>query len=516
MLYKWRTLGIVAIGSLMGAIDGTVVIIAFPEIGRDLNASLVTMVWVLMVYILLGTALVLSLGRLADMKGRKRLYATGFMVFVAGSALCGVAQTGEWLIAARALQGVGGAMLFANSFALLSDAFPPEERGRAFGLNTVVWATGAIVGIAVGALILSVASWRWIFWINVPIGIVGIFLAFRYLRESVTPNPRDTFDFPAAGLFTGALACILFGITESLLVGWSAPISYGFLVLGLVLLVGFVLWEEFASRDPILPLGLFKNWLFSASLLASVLQGLAIFATNLLLMVYYQEVLGVPVLSAAVILLPLSIALALVSPLGGRLSDRFGARVVSTVGLVIQGIALLLFSTIDPSTPLSAVAGYEAMLGVGGGLFFPANTAAIMGGVDRAHYGVASGVMMTLRNSSMTLSYAFALIALSSALPAGFVGGIFLGGGAGSSALTPAEFQAAFLSGMSLAFHVMAALVFAAAVFSALRGRERRIGEARPLGRRTTVRHPYVYDAGSGPVAGPDGTTPAPAPARSG
>ncbi|MCI4317959.1 MAG: MFS transporter, partial [Thermoplasmata archaeon] len=463
---------------LMGAIDSTVLIIAFPQIARDLSANLVSMVWVIMIYILMGTALILSLGRVADMKGRKKLYNAGFVVFVIGSALCGLAQSGLELVIFRGLQGVGGAMLLANSFALLSDAFPASERGRAFGINSVVWGSGSIFGIVLGGFILTVTSWRWIFWINVPIGITATILAAVVLRESITPNPKDTFDFPAAILFTTGLATFLFGITEGILTSWTDPLALVPLLLSIPLLVSFVIWEWKISRDPILPFSLFRSWLFTASLAASVLQGIAIFATNFLLMVYFQGIRGVSVLNAAYLLVPLSVTLGIVGPIGGRFSDRYGARVLSTSGLLIQGAVLLLFSTITAGTPLWVVATYEAVLGIGGGLFFPANTAAIMGGVPRARYGVASGVMMTLRNSSMALSFALGLVALTSQLPSG-TGAILFGGAFTPQVLahlnlTPTQLNTVFLNGMHLAFRLSAAMVLGAALFSALRGQETR------------------------------------------
>ena len=497
MQYKWRALGIVGIGSLMGAIDGTVLIIAFPAIARDLSASLVAMVWVLMIYILMGTALVLSLGRVADMKGRKRLYNAGFAVFVVGSALSGLAQTGPELVAFRGLQGIGGAMLVANSFAILSDAFPPSERGRAFGINSVVWGTGSVFGIVLGGLILTVTTWRWIFWINVPIGIAATVLAAYFLRESVTPNPRETFDFVASGLFTAGLAAFLFGVTEGILGGWGSTEAVTPIVLAVPLLLAFGLWEWKVSRDPILPFGIFRRWLFSASLAASVLQGIALFATNFLLMVYFQGILGIDVLTAAYLLVPLSVTLGIVGPLGGRLSDRYGARILSTVGLVVQAGVLLLFATVTAATPLALVALYEGLLGVGGGLFFPANTSAIMGGVPRQRFGIASGVMMTLRNSSMALSFALALVALTSQLPGGVAGALF--GGAftpqlvAGLGLSSGQLDAVFLQGMHLAFRASALCVGAAAVFSALRGREAR---TEAVWVRHRERHPpRVYPA---------------------
>ncbi|HKV90108.1 MAG TPA: MFS transporter [Thermoplasmata archaeon] len=511
MDFKNRTLAIVSVGSLMGAIDGTVLIIAFPAIARDLSASLAEMVWAIMIYTLMGTALVLSLGRISDMKGRKRMYNAGFVAFIVGSALCGLATDGLLLVAYRGIQGVGGAMLVANSFAILSDVFPPNERGKAFGIISVVWGTGSVVGIGLGGLILSFASWRWIFWINVPIGIAGTLLAFAYLRESVVPNPKDEFDLPAAALFTAGLAVLLLGITEGILNGWAAPITVDPLIASVPLLVGFLLWEGFVSKDPILPFDLFKSWLFSASLMAAVLQGIALFSTSFLLMVYFQGIRGVPVLTAAYLLIPLSATLGIVGPLAGRISDRAGARVVSTIGLLLQGSVLLAFSTLEGSTPLWVVAAYEAALGVGGGLFFPANTSSVMSGVPRPRYGVASGVMMTLRNSSMALSFVVGLVALTASLPAGTSAAIFGGTltpqAVAALGLTPTGLDHVFLEGMRSVFRVAAGLVFASAIFSALRGREHRAG-ATVIGRVRSVREPVLAGgpeefAGPTPSAGP-------------
>jgi EmrB/QacA subfamily drug resistance transporter len=500
--FKWKVLGVVSVGSLMGAIDSTVLIVAFPSIARDLSASLAEMVWAIMIYTLMGTTLVLSLGRISDMKGRKKMYNAGFVVFVVGSALCALANNGLELVLFRGLQGIGGAMLVANGFAILSDVFPPNERGRAFGMISVVWGVGSVFGIGAGGLILTVADWRWIFWINVPIGIAATALAFLVLRESVVPNPKDTFDLPAAVLFTAGLSAFLLGITEGILNGWTAPITVWPLLGSIPLLVAFVLWEGYYSQDPILPFELFRSWLFSASLMAAVLQGIALFATNFLLMVYFQGIRGVPVLTAAFLLIPLSATLSVFGPLGGRFSDRYGARIVSTVGLLIQAGVLFAFATITPSTSLWVVAGYEAVLGVGGGLFFPANTSAVMSGVPKPRYGVASGVMMTLRNSSMALSFAVALVALTASLPAGtsaaIFGGTFSAQSASHLGYSANQLVSVFVGGMHTVFLVAGTLVAAAAVFSILRGREYRAGET-VVGHVRTVREPLRGDDARSP-----------------
>jgi EmrB/QacA subfamily drug resistance transporter len=503
MQYKWTALAVVGLGTLMGSIDSTVLIIAFPQIARDLSASLTQMVWVIMIYVLMSTAFVLSFGRVADLKGRKRLYLAGFLVFTIGSALCGISQTGDQLIAARALQGIGGSLLVANSFAILADAFPVTERGRAFGINAVIWSCGGIFGIVLGGFILTVTTWQWIFWINVPIGAFSIVLGYLALRESSSGSAHETFDFPAAVLFTGALSSLLLGVTEGIVLSWSNPFCWAFLLLALPLFVGFVVWELQVSSDPILPFTLFRNWIFTASLTVSILQGLGIFAINFLLMVYFQGIRGVSVLTAAYLLVPLSVALALLGPVGGRLSDAYGARIVSTVGLLIQAGVLVLLAGLSPTTPLWVVAVYEGIYGVGGGLFFPANTAAIMSSVPRERYGVASGAMMTFRNGAMAMSFVVALVALTASLPSGtaaiLFGGAFTPVVLASLHLTLAQLDVAFLHGMRTAFLLAAGLVVTSAAFSIVRGREHRV-EAGPGARRVAVRSPILHEVRTPPA----------------
>jgi EmrB/QacA subfamily drug resistance transporter len=511
MDYKWTALGVVGLGTLMGSIDSTVLIIAFPAIATDLSASLTQMVWVIMIYVLMSTAFVLSFGRVADLKGRKRLYLVGFLVFTVGSALCGVARSGDELIAARALQGIGSSLLVANSFAILADAFPVRERGRAFGINAVVWSIGGISGVVLGGFILSVTTWQWIFWINVPIGAVAIVLGYVALRESASGGAHETFDFPAAIFFTAALSSLLLGVTEGIVLTWSNPLAWVPLLVALPLLAAFVIWELRVSADPILPFSLFRRWVFTASLTVSILQGLGIFAINFLLMIYFQGIRHIPVLTAAYLLVPLSVTLALLGPVGGRLSDRYGARIVSTIGLLIQAGVLLLLAGLASTTPLWVVAAYEGLYGIGGGLFFPANTAAIMSSVPRERYGVASGAMMTFRNGAMAMSFVVALVALTASLPSGtaaiLFGGAFTPSILARLHLTLAQLDTAFLSGMRTAFLVAAGLLFASAGVSIARGREGS-SESESAGRRWAVRGPVRTPPASPipPSSGPDGT----------
>jgi len=217
MQYKWSALSVTSVGALMAAVDSTVVLLALYPIAENLRSDFVTMVWVIIAYLLVNTALVLSLGRLADMYGRKKMYNVGFVVFTIGSALCGLAFTGISLVGFRVIQGAGAALLTANSFAILSEAFPRNEMGKAFGVNSIVWGIGAVLGIVLGGVIITFTSWRLIFLINVPIGIFATIWAHHTLRESAKSSKKESFDLPAALTFTIGLLCVLLAASRTIM-----------------------------------------------------------------------------------------------------------------------------------------------------------------------------------------------------------------------------------------------------------------------------------------------------------
>ncbi len=265
-------LAVVMTGVMIAAVDTTIVILALPEIERGLRVSLSSVIWVIIGYLLVVTLLASQVGRLGDMFGRVRMYETGFVVFIVGSALCALSWNESSIIIFRLIQGVGGALVSANSGAVIADLFPPERRGRAYGFNGIGWSLGAVLGIVLGGLIVTYVSWRWIFWINVPIGVGAVALALRVLHDS---GARERRRLDVAGMVTVGMA--LFGIlwavtnlaTESL-----NPTLLGFGIGGILLLVAFVFIER-GRAEPMVHLSLFKIPTMSASLLAALFQGLA-------------------------------------------------------------------------------------------------------------------------------------------------------------------------------------------------------------------------------------------------
>ena len=471
MEYKWKAFSVTSVGSLMSAVDSTIVLLALVPIAEELSSDYVTMVWVVIAYILANTALVLSLGRLADMYGRKRMYNFGFVVFIIGSALCGFSTSGPTLVGFRALQGVGAAMLAANSFAILSEAFPKNERGRAFGATSIVWGSGTILGIILGGVIITYTSWRLIFLINVPIGIFGTLWAYRTLQTAGNSVRKRSFDFPATLSFTLGLISLLLGVTWGLIYSWTSLTTLFSTAVSPFFFMFFAYWEAKRSKDPVVDFTFFRNRVFTLSIITAMIQSLALFSVNFLLLFYLEGIAGLDVLTASYLIIPMALTSSIVGPFAGRLSDRVGARVVASIGLLVQMIVLLMLGRLTASTTLLQVAVIEALYGVGSGLFWPANTSAIMAASPPESYGVASGIMNTFRNSGMVMSFALALTALSGAIPTETIYQLFIGTFSGT--LAP-DYATAYLGGQSLAFELSAGLIVVAAAFSLARGKENR------------------------------------------
>ena len=478
MEYKWKALSVTSTGAMMAAVDSTVVLLALFPMAADLKSDFVTMVWVVIAYLVVNTAMVLSLGRLADMYGRKSLYNIGFAIFTVGSALCGFAPNGLSLVAFRVIQGIGAALLTSNSFAILSEAFPRSETGRAFGLQSIVWGLGNIVGIILGGVIITYTTWRWIFLINIPIGIFGTVWAYRTLRTVKPEGKRGSFDIPAAASFTTGLLLLLVGVTWGLLYSWRDSTTIAALVLSPAFFAAFVIWEGRYSVDPILDFDFFRNRVFTFSIMAAMLQFLALFSVNFLLIFYLEGITGLSALTASYLIIPFAVANAALGPIGGLLSDRFGFRSVSAVGTLVLLGALLLFSQLTVSTTLLQIGGIEAASGIGLAFFWPANTSAIMSSTPPARYGVGSGAMNTFRSTGMVLSFALSLTAATSVIPAGVVYRLFIGNLSGK---LPPSLAASYLSGQSYAFEISAALVAVAFVFVLLAGGGRPNDAPRPL-----------------------------------
>ncbi|MGC9210016.1 MAG: MFS transporter [Acidilobus sp.] len=491
MEYKWKALSVTSVGTLMSAIDSTVVLLALVPIAEDLHTDYVTIVWIVVAYLLANTSLVLTLGRLGDSYGRKRIYNLGFVVFTVGSLLSALAVTGLQLVVFRAVQGVGAAMMVSNSLAIISEAFPVTERGRALGINSIVWSSGNIVGIILGGVIITYTTWRWIFLINVPIGIFGTIWAYVTLRETKANRSVEPFDVPAALLFTTGVLALQLGVTYGLLRGWTDAYTLASFIASPPLLAGFALWELYKAKDPIIDLRLFsRNRMFTASIFTATVQSLAMFAVNFLLLFYLEGIFGLPVLTASYLIIPMAVVNMVSGPIGGRLTDRLGPRPVATAGLIIQGVALYLLASMTINTPLWLVALVEGIYGLGGGLFWPSNTAAVISSAPRERYGTASGMLTTFRNTGMIMSFAVSLTAVTAALPPSYVYQLFVGT---LTSRLPLRLELSYLSAQAFSYHISLALLALATVLSALRS-SGRLGR-HPLGLRADIKGVQANEA---------------------
>jgi len=458
-------------GVLMTAVDTTIVVLALPEIQRSLHVALGAVIWVIISFLLVITLLATQVGRLGDMFGRVRMYETGFAVFVIGSLLCAMAWDEVSIIVFRIVQGIGGALVMANSGAVIADLYPRERRGRAYGFTSLGWTIGAVLGVVLGGLIVTYISWRWIFWINVPTGAVAIVIALRVLRDR---GERTRQRLDPLGMLTLGLG--LFGVLWAITKLANGPFdasTAGFLIGG-VLLIGVFVLIEARVPAPMLPLRIFKVPTMTGSLLASMFQGLASFAVLFLLLMYLQGPRGLSPIHASLLLLPGYLLSTVVTLFAGRLSDKRGPVLPATLGLALQVVSLLLYAQLTNATPLWWIVCIGIINAAGASLFFPANSSAIMKAAPPDMFGIASGMMRTFSNIGMVFSFAVAILVASRSISRQLAFAIFVG-----TTSLHGQVADAFTTGLHAAFYVSVAFMVMAAILSALRGRGERVTASR-------------------------------------
>ncbi|MDG6908957.1 MAG: MFS transporter [Nitrososphaerota archaeon] len=469
--YERVAIIIVMMGVLMSAVDTTAVVLGLPVMMRDLSSNVLSMIWVIMAYLLIITILGTQVGKLGDIFGRVRMYNLGFGVFTAGSLLCGLSATGPEIIGFRVVQGLGGALISSNSGAIIADTFPAHRRGRAFGITGFGWSAGAILGILVGGAFVTFLSWRYIFFINVPIGVVATVVGYLVLRDK-TARVKSTIDVLGMLLFGSGLFFLLTALTDVTGSGLTIS-SEAELAASVPLLIGFVVWERHCS-SPLLDLSLLRRRVLTASMSAAFFQSLASFAVLFLVIMYLQGPRGLSPWDASLYLIPGYVLGGTVAPFAGRLSDRLGARVVASVGLVLQSLGIVAYSTLALGTPLYTVVLASVLNGAGSSAFFPANSSAVMASAPQRSYGMASGLLRTFSNVGMVSSFAVALLIAALSIPRQLAFEIFLGVTQISGGLSQA-----FVDGMHSALLASISLLAVALVLSVLRGKEARTEVAR-------------------------------------
>ncbi len=382
-------------GIFLGTIDGSIVNAALPTLEREFDTSFASVQWIVLGYLLVLATLTLSVGRLGDMTGKRPIYTAGFAVFTVASTLCGLAPGVGWLIGFRIVQGIGSAMIFALGFAILTEAFPPSERGRALGLAGSIVSIGVAIGPAAGGLIIDSLSWRWIFLVNLPIGILGTWTAWRFVPD-VAAKGGERFDFSGAAAFCVGLLSMMLGLTLAQELGFTDPAVVGLLAGSAVALTGFVAIERRVAH-PMLDLTLFRNRLLSANLFTGWLVFVALAGFLVLAPFYLQDVLGYDIRTMGLLLAAAPISLGIVSPISGSISDRVGPRPVLAAGLVVLVLGYFGLTTLSLETTTASWLLLAIPVGIGIGVFQSPNNSAVMGAVPPHRLGVTSGMLTITR-----------------------------------------------------------------------------------------------------------------------
>lgn len=464
--YKWTALSVTSLGMLMGVLNASSLIIALPTMMVKLHTDLFGIMWVLISYTLLMTVLAPAWGRLADIHGRKKLYVYGLAVFTIGSLLCGLAANISQLIAFRVVQAVGGSMLVANGTIIVTDAFRRSELGKAMGVISMIMAAAFVVGPILGGF-LTLIDWRLNFFFNVPFGIATTVWAHIKLRDVAELPKGETFDFKGMALFTIAFMASMIYLTAGFVFGLTAPPMLLALVIAIICFAAFLHVEKSAAF-PLMDLKLFKIRIFSFGQLSNLLNSIARGAVMMLLILFFQGPRGYDPLTASILTIPLAVGLAITGPIGGMLSDKYGSRLISTVGLVISLAGLLGLSAMHYDTPYWILAVWMFINSFGSGLFQPPNTSAIMSSVAPERRGLASSMRAFFNSAGMALSMGLAFPMIMGTISITEMMDMFVVGGAHM----PVAVQEAFTAGIIRVFLLSSIITVPAIIVSAMRGKE--------------------------------------------
>ena len=466
MKYQWVVLTVTTVGVLMDGIDSRIVIIGLPQVAAALNADVEQAIWFTQSYVLVGTIVLLLIGRVTDIVGRVRIYTTGFAIFTIGSALTSLSQNPEQFILWRGVQGLGVAMLFINSVAMIVDATPRKDLGLSLGVNQIAFRFGAMAGLTLSGLILSFFDWRALFYVNIPIGLFGTFWAHHRLKEVAKVEKKSPVDWLGFASFSISITSFLLALTYDAYGLSEQLVVYTLLTTSAVTLAIFILYER-RQAYPLLDMSLLRIREFTGGVIAQLLNAIAWGAFLLLLSLYYQLVLGMSPLAAGIAILPFDAAFLIVGPLSGRLSDRFGHMPFTTSGLALGSFALYLFSTMTTATPVSTVIIHQMLVGAGMGLFVSPNISSIMGSVPENRRGIASAFRATFFQVGYVISLNAAVLIMTFVVPYQTITQVI-------SAVNPISITSSdkllFMKGLSTTYFWLAIVNVAAILPSVLRG----------------------------------------------
>jgi len=405
--YPWVVFAVVSLGTFMATLDSSIVNVVLPTIARKLNTNLPVLQWVVTSYLLTISSLLPIFGKLGDSWGAKRVYVFGFLIFILGSAFCGLAHTVAFLIISRVLQAVGAAMMMANNMGIVTSVFPDEQRGKALGSIGAVVAAGSLTGPSLGGFLVTHFGWSSIFFINLPIGILGFFLGSYFLPEGSIRRGQD-FDFKGAFLFAGSIITFLLALSEGNKIGWNSWLILGLFAVSILLFLLFV-GNERKVGDPIIDLALFQTPFFAAGSLAALISYLLLFFVVILMPFYLDNVLDYSPAQTGLLLTPIPLALAIVAPLSGRLSDRIGPVILTCTGMMVMGLGLVSLAGLSAASSQLEIMGKLFLFGTGIAIFNSPNNSALLGSVSRDKLGVVGGLIATMRNVGMLMGIALSV-----------------------------------------------------------------------------------------------------------
>ena len=453
--YKWRAMLVVSIGIFMSTLDASILNIALPTLTSYFNTDIATIEWVILSYLLTITTLLLTLGRLSDMYGRKPMFMAGLLIFTLGSGLCSLSASAGQLIAFRVVQGLGAAMLMANSPAIITAVFPHTERGKALGLVGTVVSIGSMTGPVLGGFLIDWIGWQSIFYINIPIGLLGTVYAFKTLKPDRVHGGQK-FDIKGAILMFLSIISLVLVITRGQVLGWDSPAIIGLSILFAIFLAGFVIVEKKADQ-PMVELSLFRNRPFSASNASGFLSFTAMFAVIILMPFYMDEILGYNPEHMGMVFVAIPLVMALVAPVSGWISDRTNSFLLSSLGMAVSCLALFLLGNLDQDATFFDIVTRMGMIGLGMGLFQSPNNSIVMGSVPKERLGIAGGMLAMVRNLGMVTGIAISGAVLTSGIQSNQAAGLV--------------YEAAFLGGFHDAFMVAAVICSVGVITSLMRGK---------------------------------------------
>jgi EmrB/QacA subfamily drug resistance transporter len=405
--YKWLIFCVVATGTFMSTMTSSIVNVGLPPITAALHTEIPTAQWVVTAYLLVITSLLPLMGRLGDVWGRRKIYGYGFIGFTAGSLLCGLANSIGMLIGFRVLQAVGASALMANAMAIVTSSFPPEERGKVLGMTGTIVALGSLSGPGLGGLLVEHAGWHSIFFVNLPVGLLG-YAGVRLILPHDRNLLKETIDYIGAALFSAGMVSFLLVLSYGTEWGWLSATTLACSGLALVIFVAFI-WYEQRIEQPMLELSIFRNWVFAAGNLAGMLSYAAMFTCTLLLPYFLHDVRAFAPAKTGLIMSAFPLTMAVTAPVSGILSDKVGPVSLTIAGLGLMAGGLLVTASLQPDSSLLVIMAGQALMGLGNGMFQSPNNSSVMSAVQPRQLGVASGVNALARNFGMVCGTALAV-----------------------------------------------------------------------------------------------------------